>query len=146
MNGSARALSGSVSTNASGNSVTFVSGTAVAVGDIVSITIPLKTPSNIATYSFVKLIVTNNSTGYLSSRNTLFLNVNSVSSMSMQIAPVTSIAGSVSSYTLTLFLTIPHSTSFVVQVDVPSDTSFITSSATCTNCLSSVTPKNSTSL
>lgn len=144
INGSAKAINGNP--NTLGTVVTFVSGFAVAIGDIVSISIPLKTPSNIGTYSFVKLIVSYNSTNYLSSQNSLFLNVNAVSSMGLSLTPVTSIAGSLSSYILILYLTIPHSNSFIVQIDVPLDTTFNSTNSSCTSCSSSIVTKNSTSI
>ena len=54
--------------------------------------------------------------------------------MTVSITPNTPTAGATSSYLFTMFLTIPHGTSFIVQVDVPSDTKYLTSGSTCTNC------------
>ena len=117
--------------------VTFVSGVQISAGSNISITITLRTPSNMGTYSFVRLIVSNSGTAYLSNRASLFLNVNSVNSMTVFITPNTATAGATSSYTFTMMLTVPHGTSFIVQVDVPSDTTYLTSGSTCTNCSTS---------
>ena len=119
---------------ANSTTVTFVSGVPISAGSNISISITLTTPSNIGTYSYVRLIVSNSGTAYLSNRASLFLNVNSVNSMTVYITPNTPTAGATSSYTFTMMLTIPHGTAFVVQVDVPSDTRYLTSGSTCTNC------------
>lgn len=104
---------------------------------MLSIKVALTTPKNIGTYSYVRLVVSNNSTNYLSSRNSLFLNVDAVNSMSVSITPSLAIAGHTTSYSFLLTLSIPHSTTFIVQIDVPSDSKFLSSGATCTNCTNS---------
>ena len=58
-----------------------------------SITIRLTTPSNIGTYSYVKLTVSNNNTNYLSNTASLYLNVNAVSSMNVLVTPLSAITG-----------------------------------------------------
>lgn len=50
------------------------------------------------------------------------INVNAVSQMPVSITPDVSITGSLSAYTITLTLSIPHSLFFNVRVDVASDT------------------------
>lgn len=126
-------------------SVTFISGTQINAGSTISITIRLTTPSNIGTYSYVQLIISKNATPYLSTRNSLYLNVNAVNSMSITVIPTQPITGKTTSYQFSIFLTIPHSSAFIVQVDVPSDTKFITAGSNCTSCnASSMSPTNST--
>lgn len=89
--------------------------------------------------------MSNNGSNYLSTTSALYLNVNSVTSMSLTVTALTSIAGATSNYVLTLVLTIPHNTTFIVQVDVPTDTTFISTNASCTNCIaSSLSPTNAT--
>lgn len=127
------------------NSVTFQSGNDIAKASSVSITIPLTTPANIGTYSYVKLTISKNSTNYISTTNSLFLNVNAVSNMTVTITPLNSFAGALSTYLFTLFLTIPHNITFIVQVDVPTDTQFHSANSSCTNCITNITSSNTTS-
>lgn len=143
--GSAISLANGVSANNTTNSVTFQSGNDIAKSSTVSVTIPLTTPANIGTYSYVKLTISKNSTNYISTLSTLFLNVNSVSTMTVTIVPQNSFAGALSTYLFTLFLTIPHNTTFIVQVDVPSDTKFNSANSSCTNCLTNLTSSGTSS-
>ena len=45
--------------------------------------------------------------------------------------------GAVSNYILTLTLTIPHDSNFIIEVEVPTDLSFISTGSRCSNCLNS---------
>lgn len=135
-------VSGSLTSNAI--SVSFLSGGQLNAGSSVSITIRLTTPSNIGTYSYVKLTVSNNNTNYLSNTGSLYLNVNAVSSMSVTITPLSGIAGKTTIYQFSITMSIPHNSAFIVQVDVPADTKFITTNSVCTSCnASSMSPTNS---
>ena len=143
--GSPIPLANGLTTSNVTNSVTFQSGNGINTNSSVSITIPLTTPANIGTYSYVKLTISKNSANYISTLSSLFLNVNSVSNMSVTIAPQNSFAGALSTYLFTLFLTIPHNTTFIVQVDVPTDTKFHSANSSCTNCLTSITSSGTSS-
>lgn len=45
--------------------------------------------------------------------------------------------GAVSNYILNLTLTIPHDSNFIIEVEVPTDLSFISAGSRCSNCLNS---------
>lgn len=143
--GSSISLANGVTANNITNSVSFQSGNDIAKTSLVSITIPLTTPANIGTYSYVKLIISKNSTNYISTTSSLFLNVNSVSTMTVTITPLNSYAGALSTYLFALFLTIPHNTTFIVQVDVPTDTKFHSANSSCTNCITNLTSSGTSS-
>jgi hypothetical protein len=64
--------------------------------------------------------------------------------MSVTIRPLSGMAGKTTIYQFSITMSIPHTNAFIVQVDVPADTKFITINPSCTSCnASSMTPTNS---
>lgn len=76
----------------------------------------------------------------------MVLNVNSVVSIPVTIAPTISITGATSGYTISLTLNVPHPSDFYVQIDLPSDVTFSSSGASCSGNCSSALSGNATSL
>lgn len=116
---------------------------AISINSLLVITITLRTPSVMATYSYVQLIISNGGTTYLQSLLTMSMNVNQVSAMGLTIVPSNSMAGATSSYVITLTLSIPHPSQFTVIIDLPSDAQLVITGSSCsTNCLSTITILN----
>ena len=76
----------------------------------------------------------------------MFILVDSVTSMPARLTPTNSMTGASSGYTIEMTVTVPHPTSFLLIINLPSDISFSTSGASCTgNCSGSITSNNFTS-
>ena len=76
----------------------------------------------------------------------MFVLVDTVSNMPAVLTPTDPTTGAISGYTLQLTISVPHPSSFLVIINLPSDISFSTSGASCSgNCTTTITSNNLTS-
>lgn len=61
----------------------------------------------------------------------MYINVNSVNSLTIDIVPVDKTTGAITNYIFTLNLNIPHESFFIAEVFVPTDTKYITANTRC---------------
>jgi len=91
-------------------------------------------------FNYIVLRVQKGSTVYMESATSMYLYVNTVVSLPIGLTAVNSIAGATSGYTISMTLSVPHPSSFYVQVDLPGDVGYTSSAASCSgNCSSSIT-------
>lgn len=102
--------------------LTFSNTNAIGIGKAVSIQISFFSPVILRSYPSINLYISKNGTNFISSLNSMPVTVNALSSMPVSISPDVSITGSLSAYTITLTLSIPHSSFFNIRVQVATDT------------------------
>jgi hypothetical protein len=90
-----------------------------------------RSPPALGIYGYVDLVI-NNSLIYIRCLNQLTLDVNIPSIMPVMITANSPIAAQSSAYSITVTFTVPHPATFDLQIDLPSDTNYITAPGTCT--------------
>lgn len=120
-----------------------MTGAAIGRGSLLTIQASITVPSSIRQYTFVNFWVRKAGVLYISSESSLFLNVDTLSFMTVALSPDNSIAGATSNYTIRLGMNIPHPSTFTVRVIVPSDTIFDSIGSFCSlNCNSNISQHN----
>jgi hypothetical protein len=92
------------------------------------------------TFPSIQLAVSHNNLTIVQSLSNMLIQVTAPGVMPATITPYYSLTGANSSYLVTLTLTIPHPSTFTVQIDVGSDTKFINGGASCTTICTNLTP------
>jgi hypothetical protein len=119
--------------------VSFSNLQAITMNSSIVISISIRSPTYVATFSSIQLIVAQGNTVYFQSLNSMSIKVTAAGVMPITISPVYSITGAISPYLITLTLTIPHPSIFSVKIDVGNDCQFISGGAACTNICSGLT-------
>jgi hypothetical protein len=134
------------SSNNGNNSMTVTTAAAIPANSTLVLSASILTPSSLGSYNYVILQVLSGSTLYLSSTTSLFLLVDTVGALPATLTPTNPTAGATSGYRLDLTITVPHPSSFLVRISLPSDVSFSSAGASCSgNCSSSIASNNFTS-
>lgn len=137
-NGAKVLLNGNPTT--SGSTVTFTNMNTIAIGSNLVITLSIRTPNYMKTFSFIQLSVSQNSTYLFQSLSSMAIPVTNPGVMPVAITPYNSITGAPTSYLITLTLSIPHPGTFTLEVAAGTDTQFISGGATCTSICTGISP------
>lgn len=125
----------SLSINQITNTITFIKPSATLVDTTFIIMTTFCSPPALGTYNYVNLAITN-SLVYIQCLNQLTLDVNIPSTMPVTIIANDPVTAQPSAYSITVTYTVPHPATFDLQIDIPSDTSYITTVGSCTpSCL-----------
>ena len=102
--------------------LTFSNTNPIGIGKVVSIQISFISPIILSSYPSIKLYIVKSNISYIVSLNSMPVTVNALTAMPVSITPDVSITGSLSAYTITLTLSIPHNSLFNIKVQVAADT------------------------
>lgn len=127
----------------SGSTVTFINMNTISIGSNLIITLSIRTPNYMNTFPYIQLSVSQNSNYLFQSLSSMTISVTSPGVMPVTITPFSPITGAITSYLITITLSIPHPTPFILQVTVGNDTQFISGGATCTSICTGITPLGS---
>ena len=106
----------------------------------------IRSPSALGNYNYVTLSVSSGSTLYLQSTTAMFIAVDTVTSMPFSVTPTVDMTGATSGYTIAMTVNIPHPSSFLLIIDLPSDVAFSSAGASCLgNCTGTIASNNFTS-
>lgn len=96
----------------SNNSYTVTTASAITANSTIMLSATIRSPSSMASYQYVKIIISFGSTVYLSSTNTIEMLVDSVSGLAATITPNPAVAGAKAAYTINMAISVPHPSTF----------------------------------
>lgn len=125
-------------------SVVFSNSDPIAAGSSVIITISIRSPSYVNTFSYVQFTVTKSGTTYMQSLTSMQIQVTTPSTMLATITPSSSLTGATTPYLITIALSIPHNASFLLQIDFATDVQFVNNVTSCAGVCASLNAVSNT--